>query len=85
MLVGYVLGSTTIYKCLSLLTLQASNHSEVIKFDEELFPGPWIQRPADFKTSIAHPRNPLGSAVNTGPDQADSPLVPILGVCHFPR
>jgi reverse transcriptase-like protein len=69
MLVGYVLGSTTIYKCLDLLTLQASNHSEV-KFDEELFPGPWIQRPPGFKPSIAHRRNPPGSAVNTGSGHA---------------
>ncbi|EED20850.1 hypothetical protein TSTA_080830 [Talaromyces stipitatus ATCC 10500] len=54
----------SIYKCLDLHTLQTSNHSE-IKFDEDLFPGPWLKRPASFKLSIAHKRNLPGSAVNT--------------------
>jgi transposase InsO family protein len=52
MLVGYVTGSTSVYKCLDVMTLKTSNHSEV-RFDEELFPGPWIKRPANFKPSIA--------------------------------
>ncbi|EED22593.1 conserved hypothetical protein [Talaromyces stipitatus ATCC 10500] len=64
MMVGYIQDSKSIYKCLDLHTLQTSNHSE-IKFDEDLFPGPWLKRPAGFKLSIAHKRNPPGSAVDT--------------------
>jgi hypothetical protein len=51
MLIGYVEGSTKVYKCLDLHTLQASNYSEV-KFDEDLFPGPWIKRPANMKLTM---------------------------------
>ncbi|EED18957.1 hypothetical protein TSTA_126650 [Talaromyces stipitatus ATCC 10500] len=64
MIVGYIQDSKSIYKCLDLHTLQTSNHSE-IKFDEDLFPGPWLKRPAGFKLSIAHKKNPPGSAVDT--------------------
>lgn len=71
MLVGYVTGSKSVYKCLDLLTLKTSNHSEV-KFDEDLFPGPWIKRPASFKPSIAQRRNPPGSAVDSRLGQAVS-------------
>ena len=64
MLVGYVAGSTSVYKCLDVMTLKTSNHSEV-RFDDELFPGPWIKRPANFKPSLAQRKNPPGSAVDT--------------------
>ena len=69
MLVGYITGSTSVYKFLDLMTLKTSNHSEV-RFDEELFPGPWIKRPANFKPSIAQRKNPPGSAVDTRIGQA---------------
>ena len=52
MLVGYVTGSTSVYKFPDVMTLKTCNHSEV-RFGEELFPGPWIKRPANFKPSIA--------------------------------
>lgn len=75
MLIGFVTGSKSVYKCLDLLTLRLSNHSE-IRFDEDLFPGPWIKRPAGFKPSIAQRRNPPGSAVDTCLRQAVSWLPP---------
>jgi hypothetical protein len=39
MFIGYVSGSTSLYKCLDPITLGTSNYSE-LKFDEELFLGP---------------------------------------------
>ncbi|EED17244.1 hypothetical protein TSTA_022980 [Talaromyces stipitatus ATCC 10500] len=78
MMVGYIQDSKSIYKCLDLHTLQTSNHSE-IKFDEDLFPGPWLKRPASFKLSIAHKRNPPGSAVDTvlDPVNLEDPAKPV--------
>ena len=69
MLVGYITGSASVYKFLDVMTLKTSNHSEV-RFDEELFPGPWIKRPANFKPSLAQRKNPPGSAVDTRLGQA---------------
>jgi hypothetical protein len=69
MLIGYVEGSTKVYKCLDLYTLQVSNHSDV-KFDEDLFPGPWIKRPANMKLSMLQKKNLPGSAVDTRLGQA---------------
>jgi transposase InsO family protein len=63
MFVGYVGNSTSIYKCLDPITLDTYNYSE-LKFDEELFPGPWIKRPAGMVKSLAFQRNPPGSAVS---------------------
>ena len=53
MFVGYVSGSTLLYKCLDPITLVMSNHSK-LKFDEELFPGPWIKYPAGMIKSLAY-------------------------------
>jgi transposase InsO family protein len=66
MFIGYVDGSTSLYKCLDPITQETLNCSE-IKFDEELFPGPWIKRPAGMSKSLAYKRNPPGSAVSATP------------------
>ena len=52
MLVGYVTGSTSVYKLLEVMTLKTSNHSEV----RLTFPY-WIKRPANFKPSGAQNDN----------------------------
>jgi hypothetical protein len=69
MFIGYVSGSTSLYKCLDPVTLTTSNHSK-LKFDEELFPGPWIKHPAGMTKSSAYQQNPPGSAVSTTLGQA---------------
>jgi hypothetical protein len=83
MLISYVKGSTKVYKYLDLYTLQSSNHSDV-KFDEDLFPGPWIKRPANMKLSMLQKKNLPGSAVDTRLGQAVSrpPMPSILKQGH---
>jgi hypothetical protein len=66
MFIGYVDGSTSLYKCLDPITQETLNCSE-IKFDEKLFPGPWIKWPAGMLKSLAYKRNPPGSAVSATP------------------
>jgi hypothetical protein len=89
MFIGYVAGSgstsvsKSVFKCLDLLTLRTSNHSE-IRFDEDLFPGPWIKRPAGFKPSIAQQRNPPSSAVVKQYRCHLSHHNILLSRCHFP-